>query len=161
MTQKLAFFLFTISILLQCQKKFPSGTVVKVADGDTFTILTDQNEQIRVRLHGIDAPEKGQDFSQVSKQYLTDMVLHKTVELISTKKDQYGRVVAVVNVDQLIVNEEMLKAGLAWHYKEHDKNQGWHEMELAARRGKLGLWSQRDPVPPWQFRKEKRKIRQK
>ncbi len=159
--QKLVFLLVTVSILFQCQERTLSGKVVKVADGDTFTILTNQNQQIRVRLHGIDAPEKSQDFSLASKKYLTDLVLHKTVDLYTKTKDQYGRVIAIANVDHLNVNEELLKAGLAWHFKEHDKNPAWHEMELAARQSKIGIWSYPDPVPPWQFRKEKRLLRQR
>jgi micrococcal nuclease len=152
---------FTAIVLFQCQQRTLSGTVIKVADGDTFTMLTDQNQQVRVRLHGIDAPEKNQEFSRTSKNYLTELVMHKVVEVVPRKKDQYGRVVAVVYVEQLAVNEAMLKAGLAWHFTEFDSNSDWHNMESAARRKRIGIWSQPDPVPPWEFRKANRRQRQR
>jgi endonuclease YncB( thermonuclease family) len=158
--QKFNFLFFTIAILFQCQESAITGKVVKVADGDTFTMLTDQNEQIRIRLHGIDAPEKSQDFSQVSKNHLTELVMSKPVRVYTKKRDQYGRVVAIVYVGDQVVNEAMLRAGLAWHFTEYDSNPEWEEMESSARRSRIGIWSHERPVPPWQFRKEKRKRRQ-
>ena len=158
--QKFILLFFAVYILFQCQERAIIGEVVRVADGDTFTILTEQNEQIRVRLHGIDAPEKNQDFSRVSKNYLTELVMSKSVSVYTKKRDQYGRIVAIVYVGDLVVNEAMLTAGLAWHFKEYDANPQWEEIEATARRNRIGIWSHDHPKPPWEFRKEKRKLRQ-
>jgi micrococcal nuclease len=83
-----------------------------VADGDTFTMLIDQ-EQVRVRLHGIDCPERGQDFSSVAKEYLSDLVFNKTVRVEKLDTDRYGRTIGLVYVDSTHVNEALLRAGLA------------------------------------------------
>lgn len=159
---KLIFLLFlTVTLFFQCQERCISGKVVKVADGDTFTLLTEQNQQIRVRLHGIDAPEKSQDFYRVAKSHLADLIMDKTVEVHWKKKDQYGRMVAIVYLDKLRVNEELLKAGLVWHFREYDNNPEWQQLESTARRNRMGIWSHPNPIPPWQFRKEKRKQHQR
>ena len=150
-----------LAIFIQCQQHTISGRVVKVADGDTFTLLTNDNQQLRIRLHGIDAPEKSQDFSKASKDYLTDLVMQKPVKVYSKKRDQYGRIVAIVMVDDLVINEAMLRAGLAWHFTEYDDNSAWREMELIAQRNKVGIWSHPNPLPPWEFRKTKRSQRQR
>lgn len=137
-------------------KDKPDGKVVSISDGDTFRLLTEEKETIRVRLHGIDAPEKGQDFSTQSKTALSDLIFGKEVKLEQKDKDRYGRIVAVVYSNGLNVNEEMLRRGLVWHYKEYDKSQAWAQLEQKARKNKTGLWSQPAPTPPWEFRREKR-----
>lgn len=154
---KLALLLFTVALLFRCQETVISGKVIKVADGDTFTILADGNQQIRIRLHGIDAPEKNQDFSRVSMEHLTELIMHKEVRVYPKRKDPYRRIVGIVKVGETNVNEAMLKTGLAWHYTEYDKNPEWAEMERLARQQKIGIWSHKSPVPPWEFRQAKRK----
>jgi endonuclease YncB( thermonuclease family) len=138
------------------KKEITDGKVVAISDGDTFRLLTDKKQTVRVRLHGIDAPEKGQDFSTQSRQVLSELVFGKEVSLEQRDKDRYGRVVAVVYSNGLNVNEEMLRRGMVWHYKEYDKTEAWAELEQKARSNKTGLWQQPSPTPPWQFRKEKR-----
>ena len=141
----------------QPEKNSISGKVVKVADGDTFTLLDNNNQQVRVRLHGIDAPERGQDFGNVSRQKLADLVFGKGVRVEEMDTDRYGRTVAIVyTADGVCINEQMLKEGLAWHYKEYDDNDAWAILERNAKREKRGLWSQPKAVAPWQWRKEKR-----
>lgn len=133
-----------------------NGKVVGIADGDTFTLLTPSNQQVKVRLYGIDAPEKAQPFGSVARQKLSDLVFGQQVRIDKKDVDRYGRTVAIVYNKNLNVNEEMLRSGLAWHYKQYDKNPAWDDLELLAQRQKRGVWSQPDPTPPWLWRKEKR-----
>ena len=133
------------------------GKVVSIADGDTFTMLTENNQQVKVRLHGIDCPERAQDFGQAARQKLSDLVFNQPVKLDVMDTDRYGRTVAIVYTKEgLCVNEELLKAGLAWHYTEYDDNEDWTQLQKEARQKKVGLWSQPRPVAPWNWRKEKR-----
>lgn len=144
-------FLFLLSFTtLQAQQL--EGKVVKVADGDTFTMLV-YKEQIKIRLHGIDCPEKSQDFGNVAKTFLSDMVAGKLVKVKKMDTDRYGRTIGMVFIEGKNVNEELLRAGLAWHYKYYDKNPEWDKLEEDARVAKSGLWSMADPVAPWEWRK--------
>lgn len=131
------------------------GKVTAIADGDTFTMLVN-NEQIRVRLHGIDCPERGQDFSTVARQFLAEMIFEKEVTVKEVDTDRYGRTIGMVIIGGKNVNEELLKAGLAWHYKRYDQNPNWEKFEERARNEKKGIWSQPNPIPPWEFRRTKR-----
>jgi endonuclease YncB( thermonuclease family) len=94
-----------------------NGRVVKIADGDTVTILDESNRQHKVRLVGIDAPERKQPFGTVSRQHLAGLVFGKTVAMRWQKRDRYQRILGKVLVDGQDVNLEQIKAGLAWHYK--------------------------------------------
>jgi micrococcal nuclease len=145
---------------MACQQADSSktdGKVVSIADGDTFTLLTPDNKQVKVRLHGVDCPERAQDFGQVARQKLSDLVFNQPVKLEVMDTDRYGRTVAIVYTQNgTCINEELLKNGLAWHYKEYDDNADWTRLEQQARKAKVGLWSQRRPVAPWNWRKEKR-----
>lgn len=133
------------------------GKVVKISDGDTITILVD-NEQHRIRLDGIDCPEKKQAYGQKAKEFVSDLVFGDTVRIVWEEKDFFGRILGVVyNSDGVNVNEELLKAGLAWHYKQYNKDARLAELENAARKAKLGLWQDKNPTPPWEFRKAKKK----
>ena len=99
------------------------GRVVGVSDGDTITLLDTTNTQYKVRLSGIDAPEKKQPFEQVSKRSLSDLVYDKTVAVEWKKKDRYQRIVGKVLLDNVDVNLEQVKRGLAWHYTKYKKEQ--------------------------------------
>jgi len=134
-----------------------TGKVIGIADGDTFTMLVSENNQIKIRLYGIDCPESSQDFGQVAKKYLSDLIFNKTVVVKATDIDRYGRTIGLVSIDNLNVNEMLLSAGLAWHYKKYDISEIWSEIERKAREGKKGLWIMDDPVPPWEYRKSKTK----
>ncbi|HEV7333729.1 MAG TPA: thermonuclease family protein [Flavisolibacter sp.] len=136
------------------------GKVVAISDGDTFRLLTDEKQTVRVRLHGIDAPEKGQDYSTQAREVLSELVFGKEVRLEQKDKDRYGRIVAVVYSNGVNVNEELLRRGMVWHYKEYDKTPAWTQLEQKARKNKAGLWRQPNPTPPWEFRKEKRSARE-
>ncbi|HVG41552.1 MAG TPA: thermonuclease family protein [Chitinophagaceae bacterium] len=158
------FFLFLFS-LLSCgnvPKNKAENKVVAIADGDTFTLLTADNKQQKIRLYGIDCPERNQDFGTVAKQKLSELIFDHAVKIVQKDIDRYGRMVALVYTDDnKCVNEEMLKSGLAWHYTEYDKNPYWDKLEDIAREQGIGLWKQKSPTPPWLWRKQKRGIQAK
>lgn len=134
------------------------GRVVGVSDGDTITLLVDGHENVKVRLAGIDAPEKAQPYGAASKKNLSEHVFGKSVTVEWNKKDKYGRVLGRVLVDGTDVCLEQVKAGLAWHYKQFAKEQAeilrasYAEAEQQAHARKTGLWSMPNPTPPWEFR---------
>ncbi len=141
------------------------GRVVKVADGDTLTILEHDSGRARtpaapspsatqhkIRLNGIDAPEKSQAFGKVSKKHLSSLVFGKDVRVKYKSRDKYGRILGTVYVDGLDINLEMLRAGLAWHYKRFDSTPAYAAAESEARQNRRGLWSDPNPTPPEQFR---------
>ena len=127
--------------------------VIRVSDGDTFTGLDAQNRQVKIRLHGIDAPETGQPFGTVSKKALSDLIGEKTVSIEEVDRDRYGRVVANVRVAGKPVNAEMVRSGLAWQYVAYDKRNEFGGLENEARRHRRGPWADAHPVAPWEWRK--------
>lgn len=134
------------------------GKVVGISDGDTITVLDGSKTQHKIRLAGIDAPEKNQAFGELSKQHLSDLVFGKTVTVDWNKADKYGRTVGKVIVNGQDVNLRQVKAGLAWHYKQYEKEQSspdrasYAQAEVDARARKVGLWYDTAPIPPWNFR---------
>ena len=147
-----------LSICITCYSQL-TGEVVSIADGDTFTLLTPEKKQIKIRLHGIDCPEKNQDFGTVAKEYLSDLIFEKTVKVQKVRIDRYRRTIGIVTIDGEVANEKLLQQGLAWHYKKYDQNPKWAALELEARKAKLKIWSLKDPVPPWEFRAKKSKAK--
>jgi endonuclease YncB( thermonuclease family) len=143
-----------------------TGRVVRVADGDTVTVLDSSNTQYRIRLEGIDAPESHQAFGTQSKKNLSDMVFGRTVTVVYQKTDQYGRLVGKITLDGKDVNLEQVKAGMAWHYKEYQREQApedrglYANAEDEARSGRRGLWRDANPVEPSVFRKEAKRERE-
>lgn len=139
-----------------------TGRVVGVADGDTVTVLDDSNTQHKVRLAGIDAPEKKQPYGQVSKQHLASLVFAKTVTIETAKMDRYKREIARVIVNGQDANLNQLQVGLAWHYKQYANEQpaadrqSYAAAEVSAQQGRKGLWQDANPVPPWDFRHQKK-----
>lgn len=135
------------------------GRVVHIADGDTVTVLDSSKTQWKIRLMGIDAPEKKQAFGNKSKQHLSDLVFNKQVTVEYSKKDRYGRTVGKIVVGGIDANLEQVKAGLAWHYKKYQIEQSQEDRVLyahaeeQARTDKRGLWLDKDPITPWDFRK--------
>lgn len=140
------------------------GRVVGVADGDTVTVLDASNTQTKVRLMGIDAPEKKQAFGQKSKEHLSDLVFNKVVSVEYTKQDKYGRTVGKIMVSGVDANLEQVKVGLAWHYKQYQREQSvedrttYAQAEEQARAAKQGLWVDADPIPPWYWRKQQKAV---
>jgi micrococcal nuclease len=133
------------------------GKVVGIKDGDTFEILYDSIAE-RVRLAEIDCPEKSQAFGKNARQYASDLCFGKTVTVTSDgKRDRYGRVVGKITTQEGInVNEELVKAGFAWHYKQYSKSKTLDGIEQHARDRRLGLWADKNPVAPWEWRKARR-----
>ena len=130
-----------------------SGEVVGVTDGDTIKVIKD-GKAVRVRLYGIDCPEKNQAFGTKAKQFASELVFRKTVTVQVMDTDRYGRLVGVVWVGESNFNHELVKAGLAWWYKRYAKTDRKLELyETQARINKRGLWSDPDPTPPWEFRR--------
>ena len=131
--------------------------VIGVKDGDTVEVLYYQLPMV-IRLEHIDAPEKKQPFGTVSKQKLSDLCFGKNVMIVSTgKKGNYdgrGRMIAEILVnDKINANKEMLKSGLAWHYKKYSKSEEYAQLENAARKNRVGLWTDKNPIAPWSFRR--------
>lgn len=137
-------------------KHFIIGKVVRVADGDTFTILDETGTQHRVRLQGIDSPERTMPYSKRAREALNDAVSGKTVEVRYDDRDQFDRVLGDVFVGTHRINLELVRAGWAWHYKRYSDDPDLAEAEEEARREKRGLWKDSDPLPPWEFRQRKR-----
>ncbi len=109
-----------------------TGRVVKIADGDTVTMLVGDH-QVRIRLFGIDAPELGQDYSRKSKEALADLVFGKEVRVVVHDKDRYGRTVGDIYVGDTYVNEKMIKDGWAWNYARYSKSKHFADLEREAR----------------------------
>jgi len=132
------------------------GKVVGVTDGDTVTVLSKNNEQVRVRLYGIDAPESAQAFGSRAKQTLASMVFGKMVRVEEKDRDRYGRVVARLFVGPVDVNVEQVRQGMAWLYRQYCRESfcsDWGNVEATAKSSAQGLWTDSNPVPPWEWRK--------
>jgi len=138
------------------------GQIVGVSDGDTVTLLDAQKKQWKVRLLGIDAPEKKMPFGQKSKQHLADLVYKKQVTVEYSKQDRYGRTVGKILVGGVDANLAQIRAGMAWHYKQYQRDQSFEDRQLyseaedTARSTQRGLWADADPTPPWDWRKQQR-----
>lgn len=139
-----------------------NGHVVGVSDGDTVTVLDATNTQWKIRLLGIDAPEKKQAFGNKSKEHLSDLVFNKHVQVEYSKKDKYGRTVGKITVHGVDANLEQVKAGMAWHYKKYQSEQSeadriaYAQAEDQAKAARLGLWLDPEPTPPWDWRKQQK-----
>lgn len=129
-----------------------TGKVVSVTDGDTIVVLVDKLD-VKVRLDGIDAPERRQAFGNAARERVAALTFGKVVTLHTKGTDRYGRTIATVIADERSINVAMVREGLAWHYREYSKDDELAEAEREARAAKRGLWADEMPVPPWEFRK--------
>ena len=127
--------------------------VVGVVDGDTIDCLTADNEQIRIRVNAIDTPERGQPFGDNAKQFVSDEIFGKTVTITGDERDRYGRLIADVHYGEKWLSLELVKAGLAWHYKKYSSDKLLADAEIAARESIIGLWGDPRHVAPWDWRK--------
>ncbi len=134
------------------------GRVVRVIDGDTIEVLGSGNRRERVRLAGIDAPERAQPYSRHSRDALAALVAGRSVRIDGRKSDRWGRRVGNVFVDDRDVGLAMVQAGLAWHFARFAHEQApdaalaYAQAQQLAREARIGLWAEDDPVPPWLFR---------
>lgn len=153
----------TLALLVgfSCNAANFEGRVVGVADGDTITVLDSTNTQHKIRLSGIDAPEKKQAYGQRSKESLSALVFDKPVTVETNKRDRYGREVGKVLVNGMDANLEQVTRGFAWHYKAYEREQPENDRKLyafaesEAKAARRGLWADANPVQPWDFRYQK------
>lgn len=134
-----------------------------LSDGDSFVVRTDDGRRVPVRLSAIDAPEKNQPYGDVSRRSLQALVEGKTLTIIPVKRDPYGRTVARVLAGETDVGLAQVRAGMAWHYKRYESEQGLRDRreyataEQRARDTGLGLWAQPEPMAPWRYREQQRR----
>lgn len=151
------FFIFSFSQGLSAQNQNQKTyKVIGVKDGDTIVVLMEDVAQ-SVRLANIDAPEKKQPFGTKAKQFVSDLCFGKMVQMILEKQpDRYGRLIAeIILPDGKNLNKELVKNGLAWHFKKYSKNETYAQLEIQARTKKVGLWVDPYPIAPWDWRKPK------
>jgi endonuclease YncB( thermonuclease family) len=130
-----------------------SGKVVKVADGDTLTVLVDQ-KQIKVRLLEIDAPELHQAFGQRSKESLGEMCAGQAATVRSTGRDKYGRILGRVDCGGMDANAEQVRRGMAWVYDRYVTDRSLYALQNEARATHAGLWADQEPTAPWLYRRQ-------
>lgn len=145
---KISFFLLLPLILLGFEAR-----VVKIIDGDTIKILTSERQQIKVRLYGIDAPEKKQPYGADAKRFLSDLVAGKNVRIEERGKDRYKRTLGIVYLKDNDINEILVLNGYAWAFTKYSKN--YESQERQARNKGLGLWRDKNPIKPEIWRKIK------
>ena len=139
-----------------------TGRIVGISDGDTVTLLDANQRQYKIRLTGIDAPEKKMPFGQRSKEHLSDLIFNKDVQVETEKLDRYGRTLGKVLLNRNDINLAMINAVLAWHYKKYQHEQSgsdrllYAHAEEQARQQRIGLWRDPKPIPPWEWRKSGR-----
>jgi endonuclease YncB( thermonuclease family) len=156
------FVLLALLLGLSCHAGTIEGRVVAIADGDTITVLDADRVQHRIRLGGIDAPEKRQAFGTRSKQSLSDIVFNKAVTVETGKIDRYGREIGKILVDGMDANLQQVQRGFAWHYKTYEREQSLSDRQLydfaqsEAKAARRGLWQDAEPVAPWDWRKGRR-----
>ena len=137
------------------------GKVVSVSDGDTIMLLDDAKILHKVRLTGIDAPEKNQPFGDASKRSLSSLIFNKDIVLIWDKRDRYHRILGKVLLNDVDICLEQVNRGMAWHYKEYQREQSpadreaYSSAEISARQMRAGLWKDSSPVEPSKFRRMK------
>jgi len=134
-----------------------TGRVVRVADGDTVSVLDNNNTQHKIRLQGIDAPERNQRYGKKSRDALSGMVSGRNVGVVVLGKDSYGRSNGILYLGERNINLAMVAAGHAWWYRYYAPDD--HPLKAAeskARATKLGLWAEPDPVPPWDWRRQQK-----
>lgn len=147
--------LLLVCILLPsiCFAQKFSVKVVAISDGDTFTAINNDNLQLKIRVFGIDAPEKKQSFGNKSKEFLSSLIFGKKILIDVQTQDKYGRYSAYVySPEGKDVSLLMIHEGMAWHYTEYDNNKVYEEAQVLAKKAKRGLWADPSPVAPWDFR---------
>jgi endonuclease YncB( thermonuclease family) len=134
------------------------GKVVRIADGDTLSVLDSGNQQYKIRFYGIDAPERAQPYGNAARRELARMVEGERVQLVVKDIDDYDRRVAEVYHEGISINLAMVEAGYAWWYRYHARSRGdLEQAEREAREEGRGLWSDSNPRPPWDWRRENRR----
>ena len=153
-------FLSLLALLYASTASAWPGKVVRVVDGDTIVVLDNKNQQVKIRLYGIDTPEKRQAFGRKAKQFTANLVWKKQVQVKPVAIDRYGRTIALVYFDkQKCLNRELVASGYAWVYRRYCKSwrlcSRWLQAEKEARKSRLGLWRDPNPTPPWIWRRNR------
>jgi endonuclease YncB( thermonuclease family) len=130
--------------------------VVGVTDGDTITVRCGDFDHQKVRLAEIDTPERRQPFSQRAKARLSELVFQRTVDLKVIERDRYGRLVAKILLEGADINFTLVKEGLAWCYDRYVRDRNCYDHQNKAKEQGLGLWSDTNPIPPWEWRRGNR-----
>ena len=129
-----------------------TGRVVGISDGDTISVMHGTRAE-KIRLNGIDCPEKRQAFGERAKQFTSKQAFGKDVTIKTFGHDKYRRTIGdVILPDGRILNQELVKAGLAWWYEKYSKDTALRDLQHEAQHAKRGLWVYPDPIPPWEWR---------
>ena len=131
------------------------GKVVRIVDGDTLVLLVDE-KQHKIRLSDIDTPERKQPFGTRAKQALSELAFGKQARVVEVTVDRYGRIVGRVYVNEIDVNRELVSQGYAWVYRKYSNDAELLELETQAMEKGLGLWTDPNPIPPWEWRRGRR-----
>lgn len=146
------FLLFSLNYSF-CQSTL-TGRIVGVKDGDTVVVLDSLNHQTTLRLAEVDCPEKSQPFGTKAKQFTSDQIYRKEIKYIVTDIDRYGRSIAMIYYDDnKYLSAELIKNGLGWHYKRYSVSEELANFENSARLQKIGLWYDKNPIEPWEWRR--------
>lgn len=133
-----------------------SGRVIGIKDGDTVVILLEGNIQKTLRLAEVDCPENSQPFGKNAKQFTSDQIFGKQINFIETDTDRYGRTIAKIYYDNKYLSAEIIKAGFGWWYYHYSNDKNLKMLEDEASKNKIGLWSDANSIPPWEWRKLKK-----
>lgn len=149
-------FFFLISLSNTFSQTTLTAKVVGIKDGDTVVVLDSLNNQITLRLAEVDTPEKSQAFGTKAKQFTSDQIYLKTIKYVVTDTDRYGRSIAMIYYDEdsKYLSAEIIKAGMGWHYKRYSTSKELAKFEDNAKKNKIGLWVDNNPIAPWEFRKK-------
>ena len=147
------FILLFCTLTLHAQTK---AKVIGVKDGDTVEVLLDGNVPVVLRLADVDCPEKAQPYGQKAKEFVSDAIFGKKITYYPTKTDRYGRTIAKIYYNKKYLSEEIIRAGFGWWYKDYSKANYLEAIQKEAKKAKRGLWKDKNPIAPWEFRKQKR-----
>lgn len=153
------FLSFVFIVLFSTPALAWEARVVAVADGDTITVEPAAGgDRIKIRLHGIDAPERKQPYGEAARGFVFDVSLYKTVDVEELYTDRYKRTVAIINLpDGKSLQASILEAGLAWVWPRYCRDcPEWEALQEKAQKGKRGLWVDENPIQPWEWRKGQR-----
>ncbi len=149
----LRFFLFLLCLSVPYPLLGWEGKIISVSDGDLMTVLHDGREE-RLRLFGVDTPDEPQDFGKEAREFTSERVLGKIVEVMPVTQDRHGNTVAIVSVGGITLNRELAGSGLAWVYSGNcirPECKEWKGIETEAKKRRIGLWSITNPTPPWDY----------
>jgi len=150
------FFLLILFSLLTITESF-NAKVIGVYSGDSIVVTMSDGKQLKVRMEGIDCPELDQPYGDSAKMATVSLCFKKNVRIDKVGLDTYGRTLGFVYVGDISLNKELIRLGLAWHYKQYSDDPELAKLEDEARLNKVGLWRQSNPQAPWDFRHDKKK----